>query len=387
MMASAVISATFYVVWYTLGRKPHALSWSLGFLVATIHWGVNIAQPAFPGFESYWLTANSLAMIVIMLGLIGHYQRTQPRWMPGNLWPFAIVVFGAIAFVSLGLRHTGASIALMPFAAAVSLFLSAAMILVHRKHTRIAEWVAAIVIIIFGITQLTTGGVGMMQGAAGDPVYRDLFMSWNYLTLPAGYIGMAIAIILMVASDLSEDMKELAVRDNLTGLLNRRGFNELSARAYATALRTKRSVTVIASDIDHFKTINDDYGHTVGDLALVHLATLLAARRRKDDIVARMGGEEFLIILPGMSLEQGLAVADEMCERMATTPMRIAGGDVTMTASFGVAALSERDTCLSDVIIRADEALYRSKRAGRNRVDLDSSQYMRAMDGTLTAKG
>ena len=140
---------------------------------------------------------------------------------------------------------------------------------------------------------------------------------------------------------------------------------------------------MIISDIDHFKAVNDDFGHAAGDAALAHYAELLSHQRRGDDICARIGGEEFALVLPGTDIEKATAIADELCKRMAASPLAVNGRDVVMTASFGVAAISQKDTCIADVIVRADRALYRSKRAGRNRVDLESSQVVRAIDGSL----
>ena len=88
-------------------------------------------------------------------------------------------------------------------------------------------------------------------------------------------------------------------------------------------------------------------------------------------------------MLPGTDVDEAISVADELCARMAASPLAVDGRDVVMTASFGVAAISEKDRSLTDVIARADRALYRSKRAGRNRVDLESSQKVRAIDGSL----
>ena len=124
-------------------------------------------------------------------------------------------------------------------------------------------------------------------------------------------------------------------------------------------------------------------GHAAGDLALVHFADILKIQRRADDILARVGGEEFAVILPGTNLKDATQIADDLCLRLESSPFEVDEISHVMTASFGVACLSSKDTCLSDVIVRADRALYRSKRAGRNRVDLESSQYMRAVDGSL----
>ncbi len=129
--------------------------------------------------------------------------------------------------------------------------------------------------------------------------------------------------------------------------------------------------------------INDEFGHAAGDSALGHFARILAVGRRAEDVLARVGGEEFAIMLPGTGLESALKMADSLCALIEASPIKVGGNTLPMTASFGVATLSNSDTCLSDLILRADRALYRSKRSGRNRVDLESSQMMLALDGTL----
>ena len=192
--------------------------------------------------------------------------------------------------------------------------------------------------------------------------------------------------VLMLASDLSDQLKDMAVRDQLTGLLNRRGFFEQAARAYSTARRTGRSVSVIMSDIDRFKIINDELGHAAGDEALCHVSRLFEQGRRVEDILARMGGEEFALVLPGTDLTGSLRIANDLCHSLENAALEVDGQSIAMTGSFGVAMISDRDTCLNDVIVRADKALYKSKRAGRNRVELDSAQMMLLPDGSLQTK-
>ncbi len=216
-----------------------------------------------------------------------------------------------------------------------------------------------------------------------DPVLFDRFMHFTYLTLPAGFMSTSILIILMLASDISEKMKEIAVRDQLTGLLNRRGFNEYGEKAFAAARRAGTELSVIMTDIDRFKRINDRFGHAAGDAALVHFADLFAEKRRSEDVVARVGGEEFALLLPGTNLRDAMALADQLCSTIGSTPIDLTTVGLPITSSFGVAAISEKDASLDDMIRRADRALYRSKRAGRNQVDLESSQLLLAADGTL----
>jgi diguanylate cyclase (GGDEF)-like protein len=279
--------------------------------------------------------------------------------------------------------NAGLSAAILPVVSAVSLLLSAAMIIRHREQTRSAEWASAVTMILFALAQLPAASYTYGLGADSDIVTQRMFSHPTMLLLPAGFIGMAMFVIFMLASDLYEDMKEIAVRDQLTGLFNRRGFSEQSARSYANARRARQNISVIAADIDHFKSVNDEFGHDIGDEALRHFADLLSDKRRVGDIVARIGGEEFVLVLPGTDIREATAIADELCMRMATSPMVTHGRQIVMTSSFGVATISDQDTSLTDVVIKADRALYRSKRAGRNRVDLESSQIMRTFDGSI----
>lgn len=380
-LTSGLLSMIFFLTWKTQGRKQHALTWSVAFLAATFQWLFNLNVNWFPGDESYCLTVSALALGMITLGLKGHCQRTRCEWLPKRLWPYAAVVYMLVVWTTVVSPHVGLMTATVPATAAIALFLSSAIVWKHRDHPRPAECAAAIALAALGIAQLLAAGITIQQGVTADAAVQSLFQHINYLVLPAGYTGMAMFVIFMMASDLSEEMKEIAIRDQLTGLLNRRGFGEQAAIAYATARRTRTSVSVIMSDIDRFKIINDELGHAAGDLALCHFARVLQLGRRQNDVLARIGGEEFALVLPGTELPDALNIADDLCSKLADNELDLDGNRVAMTASFGVAAISDKDTCLTDVVVRADRALYRSKRAGRNQVDLESSQMMRRLDG------
>lgn len=366
-----------------MGKKNYALTWSVAFLAAGVHWLLNLLAASFPSPEIYWLAMSAFAIVVITLGIRGHCQRTHCGFLPDNLWPYAGAVYAAIVWTTVVQPHIGIRTALLPLAACVTLLLSALMIVRFRSVTRPAEWAAAISMVLFAVTRAVAVAMALMQGAAGDAAYQALYVQFNFTTLPAGYMATGMFVILMLASDISIDMKEMAIRDQLTGLLNRRGLGEQGARAYANARRTGRPVSVVMTDIDRFKTINDDFGHACGDDALVHFSRLLIEGRRAEDILARVGGEEFALIMPGTNLEYAIEVANKLRAKVEADEMIVGDTTLRMTASFGAATISEKDTCLSDTIVRADRALYRSKRAGRNQVDLDSSQMMLTKEGTL----
>ena len=378
-----MLCGLFYMAWLTLGRKRYAMSWSLAFLAATAQWTGNVFASSFPSPEIHWLTVNALALVFITLGVRGHCQRAECKFLPANLWPYSGAVFAVIAWATVIEPHVGVRTTLVPAAAMVALFLSAAIIVRQRIQTRPAEYAAAAMLIVFGVVQGIIASIALLQGAGGDEAYRALYLQVNFLTLPAGYVGMAMFVIFMMTSDLSAEMKAIADRDQLTGLLNRRGFNEQCSKIYALARRRGLPVALILSDIDKFKMINDEHGHEAGDQALRHFTRLLQVSRRREDVLSRIGGEEFALILIGTSLEDAINVADVLRGRVEIAPLNYKGRSVPMTASFGVATLSPADDSMADVIVRADTALYKSKRDGRNRVELESSQMLKTSSSGL----
>jgi diguanylate cyclase (GGDEF)-like protein len=383
MVISAALSLTFFMAWRNFGRKPHALTWSIAFLAGSLQWLCSLNADVFPSTEAYLLVENAFSMALVTFGLRGHCQRTKCKFLPENLWPYVLPVYAIIAWHIAVNPHVGIRMTVVPAFAALTMLLSAYMILTHRERTRPAEWVVAIGLGVFAITQVGAASLAFMQGATGDESIAAAYRHFNFLTLPAGYVVTSMLIILMMASDISAKLKKMAVQDQLTGLLNRRGFEEYGSRAFAVARRTGQPMSVIMTDIDRFKYINDKFGHAAGDMALAHFARLFSESRRQEDVAARVGGEEFALLLPGTDLRDAMAIADQLCAKIGSTPLDTTVVGLPMTSSFGVAAISQKDKSLDDMLLRADRALYRSKRAGRNQVDLESSQLLRAADGKL----
>jgi diguanylate cyclase (GGDEF)-like protein/PAS domain S-box-containing protein len=167
----------------------------------------------------------------------------------------------------------------------------------------------------------------------------------------------------------NEELARLAATDPLTGLVNRRQADILFDREVARARRQKSPTSVIMMDIDYFKSVNDTYGHKVGDAVLVHLADRLRSRMRTSDIVARYGGEEFLLILPDTDLDGAAIVAEQMRKIIQASPFLNGQTEVPITVSCGVAVMPHDRDLANDVLVRmADNALYAAKNRGRNRV-------------------
>lgn len=167
-----------------------------------------------------------------------------------------------------------------------------------------------------------------------------------------------------------EAAEALARTDALTGLANRRAFDEAAQREIRRAVRYGEPLALIITDIDRFKTINDTHGHHAGDLVLVGFAHTLRASVREVDLVGRWGGEEFVILMPGTEIGEATQAAERMRQSVAASPARCGEATCSYTASFGVAAFTADTPSLDALLGRADQALYRAKENGRNRVEV-----------------
>lgn len=161
--------------------------------------------------------------------------------------------------------------------------------------------------------------------------------------------------------------------DALTGLRNRRSFNEELNRLFAQRQRQGIVFSLLLIDVDQFKAVNDTHGHLAGDLILQSVADLLTKTLRQMDFVCRYGGDEFTVICPGSHLREAATAAERARQAVATIPLRIKEIEIPMTLSVGVAEVGGSEIA-EGLIQRADEALYAAKHAGRNRVHLHDGQ-------------
>ena len=157
----------------------------------------------------------------------------------------------------------------------------------------------------------------------------------------------------------------LLYTDSLTGIANRRIFMESLGGAISFAQRRQTPLSIIMADLDDFKSVNDTFGHSAGDQVLQAFATLLMGNSRQEDLAARFGGEEFIMMLPGTDTEEATVLGERL--RRDWKEMTFPGYSLRVTASFGVSAYQPRDT-IESFIARADQALYEAKRLGKNQV-------------------
>lgn len=205
--------------------------------------------------------------------------------------------------------------------------------------------------------------------AAGTVTLDHLFLPWRQRTtiVFALWLALGAAIFLLArrASAISERQTELATLDSLTGIFNRRTILDTAGRLERSQEHAGK-LSILMVDVDHFKLINDNYGHTVGDEVLREITEVLRTQIRATDFVGRYGGEEFLVLMPDTGSDGALRVAEKLRASIEASIRR----PQPVTISIGVAATKETDPTLDRTLSRADEALYKAKEAGRNRVQL-----------------
>lgn len=158
----------------------------------------------------------------------------------------------------------------------------------------------------------------------------------------------------------------LASTDGLTGIMNKRIFEEVSQRYFETAQRDEKDLALLMLDLDHFKKVNDTYGHQVGDMILIRFAETIKPLLRKSDIFARIGGEEFALLLFKTDIDGASSLAEKIHEKLKNISIHYEGQDICITTSIGISQNKKTDIAFDEIFLRADLALYQAKDHGRN---------------------
>lgn len=195
-----------------------------------------------------------------------------------------------------------------------------------------------------------------------------LFLSLLMLVQVIIVSCMLSTILSMLLTDVISLYQTEAITDPMTGLYNRRHFMECAKNTFASAQRHQYPVSIILFDIDNFKSVNDSFGHETGDDVIIHMANSLRSCVRQEDIVARFGGEEFVVLLPQTPVIGAGVLAERMREFIASQQVNSRNQQIAVTASFGVSAYDQSDDDLPDLIKRADDAMYIAKNKGKNLV-------------------
>lgn len=368
ILVCLMLAIIFFVTWRTIEPKPHTLCWGLLFVVAAVKAILNIFPEIFYSQNFYWIFVNAMSLLIQVLGLVGHRLRRNMEPLPKWILMCFVLVELAVVWFTVVQPHMGLRMVFIPYSGGIMMLFAAWIIATPPRPVRAAEWGAVAVYVIFALSQILAGTYALMQGEFRDDYYLNLYAQVNFIFHPGAFSGLGLFTVLIVADDLADRMRQLAVTVQLTGVFNRRGFEEKSQNTFAIAKQRNTPVSIVVADIDHFKSINDTYGHSVGDEAIKSFAQRLRLGIRESDILGRVGGEEFVILLPNTELESAIQLVERVRENVASTPVQCLSDQIAMTASFGIAQLGINAESIKEMLANADGALYLAKESGRNRV-------------------
>lgn len=313
-----------------------------------------------------------LALTFCLIGIARHYRVAPPRTAIMAVWVASFVAVPLIVTLNYGSPARG----LLYQAPYFAMHVLVGLVILRARRRQPLDLLlftlnaaTALLYLIKPVIAWTVGTATSPQGYL-TTTYAALSQSIGSVTL----VALALVLLLVMMRDTAAEMAARSETDALSGILNRRGFDLHAERLLAKAERADEPLTLVTADIDHFKRINDEFGHAAGDATIAHVAALLRESVRGDALVSRLGGEEFAVLLAGANLADGRRYAERVRERLAAEPPAHLGAGRLVTASFGVAQMTRSDT-LFDLARRADAALYRAKAGGRDRVNLALGEW------------
>ncbi len=351
------------IAWLHFGRRRHVLSWTIAYGLSLLQWLANGASVLL-GSRLLLGMATMFVIGSATMVLVGVRQRDDK--------PLPHVALGGIALlVMLASLHAALAgdrmlIGMISPAYTGVMMLGAALSLWPREQRFSAPELA--LFLMFSAFALFEMGL-VTSAAASSGGTLDLYRTLLALCLPSIYVGTGVAAVLVVAGDLAQQLRLQMSHDPLTTVLNRRGFDEAAGAAIAQARRHGRPLALVVCDLDAFKALNDGHGHIAGDHALRCFAQLLKGAVRRGDIVGRLGGDEFGLLLQENDAHAAAIVMERVRNEVPLLALTSAPG-ARLRASFGVAELMADDLRLEDLVIRADAALYVAKNQGRDQVSI-----------------
>ena len=354
-------------LWIGAGRRRDGIvPWASSLVARACGFGI-IALATEPQAGAAALGLGLVALSITLQGaaLVTYAKRHLPTWVHS-------AVVAAVALPTQLLANDPASAALF-VGVVLSILCLAAAAIAWQLHAPAGSRARTILVACFG----AAGGILLVRGLGAvfvaDAVAAVLrptgLGAVATLTVFAAAIGTTLAFLLLQKERAEGEVQRLATMDPLTGAYNRRTFHEIGERELGRARRAGQPLSIVMIDIDNFRAINDKYGSKVGDEVLQRFADLLRSALRKEDMVVRFGGDEFVVLLPEVPGPGAVVVAGRIRRAVAAAPIEVAAGQFAVTASLGVAArLDEGPESMDGLLDRAGSALSLAKERGRNRV-------------------
>jgi diguanylate cyclase (GGDEF)-like protein len=369
-LAALTMASSMGLLYLASARQSCLVDWTAAavlFALGNMAGAIGLHLPTSPVVVIACVNALHIGGHFGMLAGVRRHLHLAPRWGWG-----AALVLGVLAAHLLPVLQGPPLARLALFTPVVcAIDLAAARLLWRRGEREVrASYLPLIMLQLLAALQQLVRLAVMAAGDPSDPLYGQYVRTSGALATLL-YLSLAtMCCALIVTHQQTLALRRASLTDVLTGWLNRRALHDIATREYRRCRRTGSAMFFIAFDIDHFKAINDRYGHGVGDTAIRHVTALSARMLRGYDALFRIGGEEFAVLVVGENLGAVCGIAERLREVVAAAALSVDGAAVAMTVSVGVAALDEQDHKWEDILRRADEALYHAKQHGRDRVSV-----------------
>jgi diguanylate cyclase (GGDEF)-like protein len=348
-------------------RIPALAWWGAAYLIGGLSvaaWSLEgrISPPAPPGIAN--------ALLFIACGMMWNAARV----FHGRPVIVSALIGGGVLWLAACMSEDfaqwpAARIVLSSLIIATYAFLTAAELARERRNALRRRWPALLVPLLHAVLFLFPIPLAsLLPGDHGSVPVGTVWVALFVMEAMLYAVGTAFIVLVLAKEQTLRIHKDAAVTDELTGLLNRRGVLQAAQRMIADQAGKREAVTALMFDLDHFKKINDRFGHAVGDKALHVFATTASVSVRATDVIGRFGGEEFVALLPG-TLADAKVVGERIRKAFAAAGAMVAGHELNATVSVG-AACGTSGTDIVTLLASADAALYRAKANGRNRVEL-----------------
>ena len=362
-LMALVLVVLFYFSAYRLTRSPYSAWWCGALLFFLTGSGCFLLDGT---VHQVW--ANPVGNTLLVHGGVAVWAGARSlRTVPPPKWAFTGIPLVTLVASLLDHPATNTWSGGPVFLAAMSLTIGLASRELWRlepgySRVRLPMAVAAGGLSVFYFFRWLAFLVEGPQGAVFTTMFGSAVTTMVTMVL---LVVVSFSMAALSTEQQTRALRVVATRDDLTGLLNRKAFLDLAAEQLADRTITGGSGALILADLDHFKAVNDTYGHAAGDVALQAFADACVATVRSTDLTGRYGGEEFLILVPGATAERAEAIAQEISRRLAGAKTR--NGMEMPTASYGISTYDGGTSTVDGLIEAADEALYRAKSMGRNR--------------------
>ena len=369
----AMVTTVLYAVWHFNRQIPGLRLWTLSYLCGFVFTVVLLLRDQLPEWVSVLLAQGAVGLMGYLCLLGGRAYMGRGRLWHGYGVAAIVAMVGASAYLTVVQPNFGVRFLISSWGSAAFYLLTARILARGGLQGFPVRYLVALSAGAHGVFLLMRPLVFRLGDALAPGA--DIVLALPQLIVLESIIASVLigfGILMLTNEFTTSALRRLAEMDSLTSVFNRRAFLTLLDKALSQARRTESELHVLVIDLDHFKRINDTWGHKCGDDVLRHFVGLAASCLRNEDVMGRLGGEEFAIVLPSANAAGAAAVAERLRALVASQPAMTEHGPITLTVSVGVTQCV-MDESSETALQRADQAMYRAKELGRNQVHLQQA--------------